>query len=121
MKGRLRFYASAPPHFDSAWPIENELRRLRANFFDIPVSVYCEVTGRQVPEDTADVLPQLYPEVIDGEELRCTEEFIGLLRGSWKDGEQRATASAIADIFDGFLSALYRITEAIRDAEGRRK
>jgi hypothetical protein len=28
MKGRLEFYAEAPPHFDSTWPIANELKTL---------------------------------------------------------------------------------------------
>lgn len=115
MKGRLKFYAAAPPHFDSTWPIENELLRLRQNFFDIPVSVYCEVTGRDIPEDSADILPRLCPDMLDDEELRCSKEFIRLLSGHWKDGEQRQIALAIADIFDGFFSAQNKMTDAIRD------
>jgi len=115
MKGRLRFYAEAPPHFDSTWPIENELLRLRRNFFDIPVRVYCEVTTGEIPEDPAAVLPSLHPDILNDEELRCTEEFIRLLPGHWKDGEQKRIAAALADIFDGFFSAQNKITRAIRD------
>ena len=116
MKGRLQFYASAPSHFDAKWPIENELLRLRNSFFDIPVSVYCEVTMGETPEDPASVLPALYPDIFNDEELRCTKEFIRLLPGHWKDGEQRRIASAVADVFDGFFSAQNRIVQAIRDA-----
>ena len=115
MKGRLQFYASAPPHFDAKWPIENELLRLRKNFFDIPVSVYCEVTMGETPEDPASVLPALHPDILNDEELRCTKEFVRLLPGHWKDGEQKRIASAIADIFDGFFSAQNKIVGAIRE------
>ena len=114
MKGRLRFYAAAPPHFDSTWPIENELLRLRGSFFDIPAKVYCEVTGGDIPQDSADILSRLHPDILDDDELRCTREFIRLLPGSWKNGEQRQIALALADIFDGFFSGLNKTIDAIR-------
>ena len=105
-------------HFDSTWPIENELRRLRGNFFDTPVRMYYAAIGRDIPESTDNALLELYPNVIDGEELRCNREFLRLLPGNskWEDGEQKQIATDIADVFDGFFSGLNKIIEAIRDA-----
>ena len=114
MKGRLQFYASAPAHFDSTWPIENELRRLRQSFFVVPFREFWkERTGRAV-ENPIQILPELCPGVISREELRCVEEFNRLLPGQWEDGEQRRIAQAVADIFDGVFSALEKISQAIR-------
>jgi len=114
MKDRLKFYAAVPPHFDSIWCIENELRRLRQDFFATPFSIYWEVTTGEKIDDPATIVPGLYPDILNEEEVRCTQEFIRLLPGGWKDGEQKQIASAIADIFDGFFSAQCKITEAIR-------
>lgn len=114
MKGRLRFYAAAPPHFDSIWCIENELLRLRQNFFATPFSIYWEIaTGKKV-DDPATILPRLCPDILNNEELRCTQAFIDLAPGHWNDGEQKQTASAIADVFDGFFSAQTKIVDEIR-------
>jgi hypothetical protein len=115
MKGRLRFYAAAPSHFDSTWPIRNELMRLKTNFFDTPARVYCEITTGTSPEDPTIILPWIYPGILDDEEFRCTEEFIRLLSDNYETGDQRRTASAIADVFDGFYSAQDKIIAAIRE------
>lgn len=114
MKGRLRFYAAAPPHFDSIWCIENELRRLRQNFFATPFSIYWELATGERLGDPASILSRLCPDILDKEELRCTRRFIDLAPGHWKEGEQKQIASAIADVFDGFFSAQCKITTAIR-------
>ena len=114
MKGRLRFYAAAPPHFDSIWCIENELRRLRQNFFTIPFGVYWELATGEKVEDPATILPRLHPGILDREELRCTEEFVRLLPGHWNEGEQKRIAAEIADVFDGFFRAQSKIAEAVR-------
>jgi len=115
MKGRLQFYASAPPHFDSTWPIENELLRLRRNFFEIPFGIYWEVrTGRQ-PQDLAASVNDLCPELLTEEEARCVREFVRLLPGHWPDGEQKKIAMAVADVFDGFFNAQVKIASAVRE------
>ena len=115
MKGRLRFYNAAPPHFDSTWPMENELQRLRRSFYDTTASVYCEVTGVDVPEDTVDILPRLHPGVLNAEEFRCTREFVRVLTARRPNEDHKEAAAAVADIFDGFLSAQDKILNAIRD------
>jgi len=113
MKGRLQFYAAAPPHFDSIWVIETELRRLRRNFFDVPFGIYWELTTGKKLEDPSPIVPQLCPDVLTEEEVRCTEEFIRLLPGHWQDGDQKRIAQAIADVFDGFLTAQNKIINEI--------
>jgi hypothetical protein len=115
MKGRLRFWANAPPHFDSTWPIENELLRLRRNFFDIPFGVYWEVTTGEKVKDPSPVLDRLAAGVLSAEELRCTREFVRLTPGQWEPGRQKATALAIAEVFDGFFGALTRVTARVAE------
>ena len=115
MKGRLRFYVAAPPHFDSTWPMENELRRMRRSFYDIPAGVYCEVTGGDVPGDPVDILPRLHPGLLDDEEFRCTREFVRVLTARRDNEDHKQVATAVADIFDGFLSAQDKIVNAIRE------
>jgi hypothetical protein len=116
MKGRLQFYAQAPAHFDSTWPIENELRRLKQSFFDVPFGVFWEVrTGRKVA-DPATVLSDICPSLFTAEESRCVREFVRLTPGQWAPGAQKQTAQAVADIFDGFFIALNKVTAAV--AEG---
>jgi len=109
MKGRLAFYARVPRHFDSVWCIENELRRLRRNFFEIPFGVYWETVTGQMPENPAEVVPQLCPSLLTQDEVRCVQEFVRLLPGHWDPGTQKDIALAIADVFDGFFSALTKI------------
>ena len=115
MKGRLAFYAYAPPHFDSTWCIENELRRMRRNLFDRPLSVYCEVAGRRQPEDPLELVRDLCPALLTAEEVRCVREFVRLLPGRWEEGKQREIALALAGIFDGFFSALAKIGHRVRE------
>ena len=115
MKGRLRFYAAAPPHFDSIWCIENELRRLRRNFFAIPFGIYWEVATGEKLEDPASILPRLCPSILNEEEVRCTQDFVRLTPGHWRGGEQKTLAAAIADVFDGFFSAQCKVVQAIGD------
>ena len=116
MKGRLRFYANVPPHFDSIWCIENELRRLRSNFFEIPFGVFWKVTTGQQTENPIEIVPRLAPELLTSDEVRCVQEFVRLLPGDWQDGEQKNIATALASIFDGFYSALNKIMLRTREA-----
>lgn len=113
MKGRLRFYARAPEHFDSIWLIENELKRLRTNFFEVPFGTCWEVLSGEKISDAQTILPQLHPDILDAHELECSSEFVRLLPGQWEDGEQKSIALKIADIFDGFYSALTKVSNAV--------
>jgi len=115
MKGRLRFYAAAPPCFDSIWCIENELRRLRRNFFTIPFGIYWELATGEKVDDPATILSHLRPGILDQEELRATREFVRLTPGRRRAGEQKNIAAAIADVFDDFFSAQLKIVQAVRD------
>ena len=113
MKGRLQFYANAPPHFDPIWPIENELLRLRQTFFDVPFRVLGEVMTGQAPEDPSEIVSGLCPSTLTAEEVRCVREFVRLLPGHWAPGRQRQIALELAGVFDGFFSALTRISQRV--------
>lgn len=119
MKGRLQFYAHAPAHFDSTWPIENELRRLRRNFFEIPFGTFWEVAAGEKAEDPAAIVPRLAPSLLTDEEARCTLEFARLASGRWAPGTQKRLALQIADVFDGFFHALNKVAKAVEDRDAR--
>jgi len=118
MKGRLQFYAAAPPHFDSTWPIENELLRLRQNFFETPFGAFFEVRDGEVPHDLAAAVPDLCPSLLTRDEVECVAALIRLLPGHWADGEQKRIAAAVAEVYDGFFSAQSKIAAAAREMAG---
>ncbi len=120
MKGRLKFYGRAPAHFDSIWPIENELLRLKRSFFDIPFGVYWELRAGVKLKDPATVLDRLAEGLLTPEELRCTREFVRLTPGHWEAGRQKQTALEIAEVFDGFFSALTKVTQSVSELSQRR-
>jgi hypothetical protein len=120
MKGRLQFYARAPAtHFDSTWPIENELRRLKRSFFDVPFGTYWEVTAGEKVQDPVTIVPRLVPALLTAEEARCSLEFARLTPGHWAPGTQRQVALDIAAVFDGFFHALNKVAEAVAEREQR--
>ncbi len=121
MKGRLQFYGNAPPHFDSVWLIENELRRIRRNFFEIPFGVFWEVTTGQRPHNAVEIIPKLCPTVLTREEAHYVAEFVRLLPGRWESGCQKAIALALSGIFDGFLSALSKIVGRVKEMSGENR
>ncbi|NQU12379.1 hypothetical protein HQ590_16410, partial [bacterium] len=116
MKGRLWFYADPPAHFDSVWPIENELLRLRRSFFAVPFGVYWEVVAGEKVQDPATILPRLCPDPLTAEELRCTQAFVRLLPGRWEPGRQHQIARELADVFDGFFHGLAKVTGRVIEA-----
>ena len=120
MKGRLQFYAASPPHFDSVWCIENELRRLRTNFFEIPFGIFWHVTTGERVASPIHIVPTLAHDLLTLGEVWCVQEFVRLLPGDWKDGEQQKIATALAEIFDGFYSALNKIMVKTREASEER-
>jgi hypothetical protein len=118
MKGRLQFYAAAPAtHFDSTWPIENELRRLKRSFFDVPFGTFWEVTTGERVKDPVAIVPQLVPALLTAEEARCTLEFARLTPGHWAPGTQRQVALEVAAVFDGFFHALNKVAQAVARQE----
>jgi len=114
MKGRLRFYAGAPDHFDFTWLIQNELRRIGNGFFVVPFRTFWELRTGEVVEDPAAILEQLRGDPLSDDEIECTRRFHRLTPGHWKEGAERQIALAIADVFDGFFSALSKITDGAR-------
>ena len=112
MKGRLEFYAASPAHFDAVWLIENELNRIRRNFFEIPFSTFWKLRTGADGVDPMEIVTMLCPEIISTDEASCIREFDRLI-GEPRDPVNLATiATGIAAVFDGFYSALDKITHA---------
>lgn len=115
MKGRLRFYANVPRHFDSIWCIENELLRIGNSFFRIPFGLFWQTMTGETVANPADIVPRLCPDPLTEDEVEAVLEFDRLTPGHWEPGQQKQLALAIADIFDTFYSALSKIAERVRE------
>lgn len=117
MKGRLRFYIQAPPHFDSIWLIQNELRRIGNNFFRVPFRTYWKLRMGETVQDPVTILDRLRSDPLTDTEIAATKEFARLTPGHWEEGREKEVATAIADIFDDFFRALTKISEAAIEIE----
>jgi len=113
MKGRLYFYTHAPPHFDTTWLIQNELRRLGNNFFRVPFATFWKIKTGEVMHDPAPILDQLRGDPLTKAELEATKAFGRLTPGHWEAGQEQQIAQAIIGVFDGFFSALTKISESV--------
>lgn len=113
MKGRLFFYVNAPEHFETAWLIGNELKRIGRDFFRIPFATYWKIkTGEQV-FDPVSILDELRGKLLTPAEVAATKEFARLTPGCWEPGQERTIALAIANVFDEFYSALSCLFESV--------
>ena len=113
MKGRLWFYARAPSRFDTVWLIQNELSRIGTGFFQVPFRTFWKIKTGEDVEDALTILDELRGEVLDEAEIEATREFARLTPGHWEEGQERALATGIVAVFDGFFSALTRISRAV--------
>lgn len=113
MKGRLRFYAAVPAHFDSNWLIANELKRMGENFFRTPFRTYWKIkTGQEVADPLA-ILDALAGNPLSPREIQAVRTFARLTTETWAKGQEHEMALKIADVFDDFFSALTKISLAV--------
>jgi hypothetical protein len=113
MKGRLYFYTHAPPEFDTTWLIQNELRRLGNNFFRVPFATFWKIKTGEVIQDPAPILDQLRGAPLTEGEIEATKAFGRLTPGHWEAGQEQQIALAIVGVFDGFFSALTKISDSV--------
>jgi hypothetical protein len=114
MKGRLHFYANAPPHFDYTWLIRNELGRIGHNFLVVPLGSYWNILTGEKMEDPAAVVQQLRGGLLTDAEADAATEYHRLTSGPRKEGNERRDALDVVEVFDGFFSALAKISDAVR-------
>ena len=127
MRGRLEFYAASPSHFDAGWLIENELNRIRRNFFEIPFDTFWKLRGRINKQDDSskihvqdplEIVDLLCPEIITAEQVSCIRSFDGWLREPRHPENLPRIARGIAEVFDGFYAALDTITNTAKSFSG---
>jgi len=111
MKGRLWFFANAPDGFESDGLIQNELGRIGRNFFAAPFRAFLRLKTGEVVEDPAAILDNLSGLLTAGE-MTCTREYVRLTSRPCRAGGERQRALALVEVFDGFYSALSRISRA---------
>jgi len=111
MKGRLRFYARSPWHFEHQWCIENELKRIGNNFFKLPFGMYWRLRSGESVDDPLSILDNLKGDLLTEDEIAAVRQFVRLTPGTWKKGNECESALAIAEVFDDFFKALYKISD----------
>jgi len=115
MKGRLQFYADAPASFDSAYLIDNEMRRIGDNFFVQPFRIFWQRYAGETVEDPTAILDRL-GDLLTAEEIADTRAFAALAFPPWR-GVERQRAREIAAIYDGFYRALHKISDILREVQ----
>ena len=113
MKGRLRFYAQAPSHFETSWLIRHEVRRIGRNFFHTPFAAYWKIKTGELVEDAVAILDRLCGDLLTPTEVAATKEFARLTGAECQDGQEKPIARAVADVFDDFFRALTKIRDAV--------
>ncbi len=108
-KGRIYFLANAPSYFDTSILIPWELNRVRNTFFRQPLAAFWELLQHEKIEDPLDIVPRLAPDILTTEEVEATLAA-GQLSGTWRKGQEVATARRVVEVFDGFYRALHKIS-----------
>jgi len=117
MKGRLRFYAQAPPHFDSSWLIGHELRRIGRDFFQTPFTIFWKIRTGESITDATGVLDRLRGDLLTSTQAAAAKEFSRLTATPCESGREKQVAMAVADVFDDFFKALAKIRDAVSEME----
>ena len=121
MKGRLWFYGQNVLWFESHWLIQNELNRMRRNFFEIPFRLFARhILERDLTPEQA--LDALAGDLLDREQVAACRRFAILSRNDCPETELKPRALEIAAGFDPFLEALETLMQtakgALRRTEG---
>lgn len=110
MKGRLRFYASAPEHFDTGWLLRNEFGRMGNNLFYVPFRIYWELKSGRAVDDPSAILDELRGDPLTDGQVAAARAFVKIL-AKWRERDERATALALAEVFDDYFGGLNAISE----------
>jgi len=100
MKGRLLFYATDIPWFDTTWIIRNEIVRMKKNFYETPLTTYGQVFYADAPP-SATVLDRLARKgTLSSETCSAVRQLAVLLDTSYADEDRRERARQIAELFE---------------------
>ena len=113
MKGRLLFYAQEIPHFDSIPCIRIDVGRMRANFFERPLSIY----GSLCCEDAlspAEVASRLKGDLWSAAEHESVMTLARLAHLPDNTRAYRPLAREIAEIFAPCLEAIEKLATRVR-------
>ena len=113
MKGRLRFYAGAPDHFETEWLIRNELGRIGTSFFSIPFRILWRmVDGREVASPV-EMIDELRGDLLTGDEIAAVKAFAARTAAMPPPGKEKEAALEIADVFDDYFGVLWKIGQFV--------
>ena len=109
LKGRLLFYADSIEHFDSEWLIRIELGRIVSNFYTKPLTIFSLAkSGKRLSPEQ--VLDTLQGKLLSQAECEGMRRFHELASKPVVEGNERAQARAVADIYDVVLTVIERLS-----------
>ncbi|MHC4871496.1 MAG: hypothetical protein ACYTFY_06600 [Planctomycetota bacterium] len=109
MKGRLKFYANAPAHFDFIWLIKNELGRMGNNFFLTPFRTFVKLAAGKETDTADEIFDILSNGLLSAGEISDLKAFTDLVLEPVADGKETESALRIAEVFDSFYMVLSKI------------
>jgi len=117
MKGRLIFYATPIPWFETTWLIRNELGRMTRYFYTQPLTIYGAVRYRKrmAPET---VLDALSGEILSAEESSGMRRFSQVASLPVPQGEERQYAQRVAALLDPVILCLEKLKTDLRPCIG---
>ncbi len=110
MKGRLRFYACAPKHFDYTWLIRNELGRLGNMFITVPFKTFIKLAINKEVETPDEIYSALKGGgLLSDDEIASVKAFGDIFFQENSNGNEIDIALKTVDIFDSFYTVLSKI------------
>lgn len=99
MKGRLLFYATNIPWFDTTFLIRNELRRIVNNFYQTPLNAFARARfNENLPAEA--VLDRLRGNLLSPELCNGAVTFARIAGEAVPNGREKQRAREVAEVFD---------------------
>jgi hypothetical protein len=114
IKGRLLFYATQIPWFDSTRLIQVEFERFAGNYYEKPLTAFGLVWFNKVSSPEA-VLARLSGDVLTRKICDGVKEFMRVIRLPLSDGQEKKRAKEVADIFEPVHIMIEILSSKLRD------
>ena len=99
MKGRLQFYATQIPWFDTDWLIPNEVNRMAKNFYDRPLKAYAIARWhKDMSPET--VLERLRGSLFNSQIAEGVKKFVSISRQPLEEDKMKERAAEMAEFYE---------------------
>ena len=115
MKGRLLFYATEVPWFETAWLIRNELGRMVTNFYEKPLTAFGLARfGEKLAPD--DVLGRLRGGLLSAKTVSGVRRFVAVASAPIAEGREKQSARQVAEVFEPLQIMVETLCEELRES-----